>query len=353
MPDQNGPESLSLVKGGDATRLQSGEGPTETEVPVPPDHTRRTGPEGALETEWVDFMDRWAGLVRRYFKWIRCDRQELDELTMDVLSDAYVALQDIPRGGGAEQVVRAMAREASSEQKRLMRRRDRSEVLGDIEDDTEAHEAALRREALWEWLVSLLRGLPEHQRLIIERRLDGVGDVEIAAELGYTVQSVWSLRTRGMRSLRAVAESSPPRRLTRLHWVIQNRVVVWPGAQLGHQMVHKAQYVGMVAASTVVRDASQGYSLAVEPRPWRVGSQAALGFDVCAARTINPPDLEPICRERTGPTPDWSAGTKQFCAERASSHSCRGVIPLLNAPRHRSTWGSRGVPTCALVNPAR
>ena len=159
---------------------------------------------------WEEFTGRWSFFVRSYLCWLRCAPHELDELTGDVLVDAY-ALLDRSGDSITEDLVRRAAQEASRQHKRLMRLGQHQVGLEAADHLAREHSAMQRhREVLWEWLDGLLGQLTPKQRAVMERHLDGVPDVTIVAEVGGTVKSVRTLRPKAIRKLRAMARSSPP-----------------------------------------------------------------------------------------------------------------------------------------------
>lgn len=165
----------------------------------------------AILADWSTLVQRLERRLYRYFRHLPASREETCDMVCNVLVTVYAAAREAPPDTDLAPVVEATAREEGA---RYMRRLRHEQPIGDRNDlpvaDSTERARATAREQTWRRLKALLAGLPEVQRLIVERRLDDVPYAAIAAELGYEEGSVKTLRNRAMHQLRRQSKGFVP-----------------------------------------------------------------------------------------------------------------------------------------------
>lgn len=163
----------------------------------------------ATLADWDALVQRLERRLHRYYRLLPASNEERRELVRNVLASVYAAAREASPDTDLAPVVEAVAREEGA---RYMRRVRHEVPIADLADlpvgrmPDPARSGA--RERLWEWLEPRLDGLPEVQRVAIERGLDDVADADIAEEAGYKPGSIKTLRNRGIYALRRLANAT-------------------------------------------------------------------------------------------------------------------------------------------------
>lgn len=163
---------------------------------------------------WAVFQRRYARSVRRYFERdprLRAAADEIRRMVEDVLNEGFAltwhAAQD---DSSVRSVLQRLEREAAREAKRRVRREVPLEEIGELSERLYVDPlATTERDERPAWLERRLNKLSARERLVIEGRLDGKSEEEIARELGCAVPSVKRRRHRVLERLRREARMLP------------------------------------------------------------------------------------------------------------------------------------------------
>lgn len=147
---------------------------------------------------------------RAYAQAIRMlgDRAEAEDVTQDALMRLWKIAPDWRQGEAQVstwlwRVVANLATDRLRKRRRVAPLEDAGEPVDDTGDAPEQMQTEARRAAL----AGALAKLPERQRRAVElRHFEGLGNPEIAAILGISVEAVESLTARGKRALARALE---------------------------------------------------------------------------------------------------------------------------------------------------
>lgn len=163
---------------------------------------------------WAAFRAKYARSVRRYFErdpQLRAAADEIRRMVEDVLNEGFaLTWPTAPDDHRVQSVLQRLEREAARESKRRVRREVPLEEIGELSERLYVDLlATTERDERLAWLERRLNKLSARDRLVIEGRLDGNSEGEIARELGCAVPSVQRRRHRVLERLRREARMLP------------------------------------------------------------------------------------------------------------------------------------------------
>jgi DNA-directed RNA polymerase specialized sigma24 family protein len=163
----------------------------------------------------VAFRKSYARGVRCYFerdRQLRAAPDEIQRMLEDVLSEGFALTWPAAQDDRVQPVLQRLERDAARECRRRMRHEVSLEVFGDLPNGAEADLlAVIERRERWSWFQRRVGKLSARDRLVIEGRLDGRCDEDLARELDCVVSTVKKRRYRIMDALRREARRLLPR----------------------------------------------------------------------------------------------------------------------------------------------